>query len=181
MDKQSWILFNSQLPASPSSPRVMVWRRMRAAGAVSLQNGVWILPFAEERAAQAQELLSYVKEQGGSGQVFIVNSLTEDVEADVLGQFDKERREEYAEFLDHCGDFLAELERETREEKFTYGELEESEANFDRLQKWLPKIQARDFMGHEIAATAVSQLQACQQALEKFTEAVYQQDENSPG
>ncbi|MFQ5436792.1 MAG: Chromate resistance protein ChrB, partial [Anaerolineae bacterium] len=71
MDQQEWILFNSQLPASPSSPRVMVWRRMRAAGAVSLQNGVWILPYAPERAAQAAELLAYVKEQGGSGQVFV--------------------------------------------------------------------------------------------------------------
>lgn len=176
MSEQEWLLFNSQLPASPSSPRVMVWRRMRAAGAVSLQNGVWILPYSQERAAQAQELLAYVKEQGGSSQVFVVNSLTEEVEVDVLGQFETERQEEYAEFLEHCREFLAELERETREEKFTYGELEESEANFDRLQKWLPKIQARDFMGHELAETAVIQLQACQQALETFTQAIFLQD-----
>ncbi len=159
----------------------MVWRRMRAAGAVSLQNGVWILPYSEGRAAQAQELLEYVKGQGGSGQIFVVNSLTDDVEADIMRQFRSERGEEYAEFLEHCRDFLAELERETKEEKFTYGELEESEANFDRLQKWLPKIQSRDFMGHEMAETAVSQLQACQQALENFTQAVYLQDENLPG
>lgn len=178
MDQQEWILFNSQLPASPSSPRVMVWRRMRAAGAVSLQNGVWILPYAPERAAQAAELLAYVKEQGGSGQVFVVNSLTAEVEAGIKGQFEAERREEYAEFLQHCREFLAELERETREEKFTYGELEESEANFDRLRKWLPKVQARNFIGHELAETAVAQLQACQQALEIFTEAVYLRDEN---
>ena len=181
MEKQEWILFNSQLPASPSSPRVMVWRRMRAAGAVSLQNGVWILPNSQDGAAQAQELLGYVKEQGGSGQMFIVNALTGEVEADVLRQFEAERRAEYAEFLEHCRDFLAELERETQEEKFTYGELEESEANFDRLSKWLPKIQARDFMGHALAETAVFQLQTCQQALETFTEAVYLRDENLSG
>ena len=180
MENKQWILFNSQLPASPSSPRVMVWRRMRAVGAVSLQNGVWILPHSEERAVQAQELLDYVKKQGGSGQVFVVNSLTDDVEADVLEQFKSERGEEYAEFLGHCRDFLAELERETKEEKFTYGELEDSEANFDRLSKWLPKIQARDFMGHEMAETAVSQLRACQQALETFTQAVFLRDENPP-
>lgn len=29
-----WLLFTSQLPASPSRLRVMVWRRMKAAGAV---------------------------------------------------------------------------------------------------------------------------------------------------
>ncbi len=180
MDNQEWILFNSQLPASPSSPRVKVWRWMRAAGAVSLQNGVWILPHSKERAAQAQELLTYVKEQSGSGQLFVVNSLTEAVEADVLRQFEMERQAEYVEFLEHCRDFLAELERETEEEKFTYGAMEESEANFDRLQKWLPKVQVRDFMGHELAETAVSQLHSCQQALETFTEAVYRRDENQP-
>jgi len=159
----------------------MVWRRMRAAGAVSLQNGIWILPYSQERAKQAQELLAYVKEQGGSCQVFVVNSLTEEVEADILRQFAAERREEYGEFLEHCHQFLAELERETREEKFTYGELEESEANFDRLRKWLPKVQARNFIGHNLAETAATQLQTCQQALENFTQAVYLRDENLPG
>lgn len=180
MNKRKWILFNSQLPASPSSPRVKVWRWMRAAGAVSLQNGVWILLYSEESASQVQALLVYVKEQGGSGQLFIANSLTDKVEADILNQFRGERKAEYMEFLQHCEDFLAELKWETENEKFSYGEMEESEANFDRLQKWLPKIQARDFMGHELAETAVSQLQACQQALEIFSKAVYLEDENQP-
>ncbi len=40
-----WLLFCPQLPATPSSPRVMVWRRMRSAGSVGLDNGLWILPF----------------------------------------------------------------------------------------------------------------------------------------
>ncbi len=176
MEKQAWLLFNSQLPASPSSSRVMVWRRMRAAGAVSLQNGVWVLPHTEEQAEKAQNLLAYVKEQGGTGQLFVVNSLTDDVEADVLHRFETERAAEYDEFLGHCRDFLAELERETQEEKFTYGELEESEANVDRLKKWLPKIQARDFMGHEMMETAVAQLQTCQQTLDTFAETVYQRE-----
>lgn len=181
MSDQMWLLFSSQLPASPSSPRVKVWRRMRAAGAIGLQNGVWILPNSPELATQVQELLVFVQEQGGSGQVFVVNALTQDVEADIRSQFEKERCEEYEEFLEHCREFLEELERETRAGKFTYGELEESEANFDRLQKWLPKIQARDFMGQALAGKAIAELQSCQQKLEAFTEAVYQHDDNAPG
>jgi hypothetical protein len=181
MAKQTWVLFNSQLPASPSSPRVMVWRRMRAAGAVNLQNGVWILPYSQECIEQAQALLTYVKEQGGSGHLFVVNSLTEEVEADVWEQFEVARRKEYIEFLEHCRAFLTELKREKQAERSAYSKLEESKATLKRLFKWLPSIQARDFWGHEMAATAVAKLQACQQALENFTRAVYLREDNLPG
>ena len=41
---QTWLVFIPQLPSSPSSLRVLVWRRMRTAGAAALQQGVWVLP-----------------------------------------------------------------------------------------------------------------------------------------
>ncbi len=57
MPDSKWLLFVSQLPASPSSLRVMVWRRMRASGALGLQNGVWVLPHRQEHERFLQQLL----------------------------------------------------------------------------------------------------------------------------
>jgi hypothetical protein len=173
MTTQEWLLFNSQLPASPSSARVMVWRKMRAAGAVSLQNGVWLLPNFPEPAALMEELRTYVINQGGSSQLFAVNAFEPETEIEVMAQFAADRQAEYDEFSEHCQEFLDELARETVEQKFTYGELEESEANLDRLNKWLPKIQERDFWRNDLTVTATAQLEACRQALEAFTLAVY--------
>src|SRR5258707_12693464 len=66
MERPDWLLFLPHLPASPSSLRVLVWRRLRAAGAIGLQSGVWGLP---HRPAHAQVLLELVREgerQGGT-------------------------------------------------------------------------------------------------------------------
>ncbi len=47
MSEVGWLLLVAQLPAHPSSARVQLWRHLRSAGAVSLQNGVWVLPAGE--------------------------------------------------------------------------------------------------------------------------------------
>ncbi len=75
MSEFEWLLFLSQLPAIPSSLRVNVWRRLRDAGATSLQNGVWILPRNTENKIFMQRLLAYVKQNDASGQIFLVKGL----------------------------------------------------------------------------------------------------------
>ena len=172
----NWLLFLSQLPASPSSPRVMVWRRMKGAGAISLQNGVWILPQSDAHTTFLQELLDYVKQQSGTGYIFVVNALDEMMQTAVTTQFNLEREEEYEELVEHSQDFQAELEREIDQQKFTYAELEESETNWERLQKWLATIQARDFFLCAAGATAVTSLARSRQLLDEFIYLVYAQE-----
>jgi hypothetical protein len=36
-----WLLFLAQLPSRPSSARVALWRRLRAAGATTMVNSAW--------------------------------------------------------------------------------------------------------------------------------------------
>ena len=55
-----WLLFLSQLPAHPSSLRVNVWRKLRASGALGLQNGVWVLPDQPEQAKFLENLLDSI-------------------------------------------------------------------------------------------------------------------------
>jgi hypothetical protein len=171
-----WLLFLSQLPASPSTPRVMVWRRMKAAGAVGLQNGVWVLPHTPEQERFLEELLDYVQEQHASGQVLIVRPANEAVQQDILARFRADRDQEYDEFCEQCQIFLAEVEKETARLKFTFAELEENEQNLQRLTGWLPKIQARDFFGGSQAEAAASAMEQCRQALEVFANQVYAQE-----
>jgi len=171
------LLFLSQLPASPSSLRVMVWRRMKAAGAVGLQNGVWLLPRVPEQERFLQELLSYVEGQGASGQIFLVQPASDAVHQGILARFRADRDQEYDEFREQCQAFLAEITKETGREKFTYAELEENEHDLQKLTTWLPKIQARDFFGCDRAEAALAELAECRQALEAFAGQVYDREE----
>jgi hypothetical protein len=171
-----WLLFLPQLPTSPSTLRVMVWRRMKAAGAVGLQNGVWVLPHTPEQVDFVQELLDYVREQHASGQVFIARPISESVQQDILARFQSDRDREYDEFCEQCQTFLDEIEKETSRLKFTFAELEENEQNLQRLDGWLRKIQARDFLDGGQAGAAAAALEQCHQALEMFVNQVYAQE-----
>lgn len=69
----NWLLFLPQLPASPSTLRVMVWRRMRATGALGLQNGVWLLPHIPDMKHFTEELMNYLQEHGAKSYIFEVS------------------------------------------------------------------------------------------------------------
>ena len=176
MQDNEWLLFLSQLPASPSSLRVLVWRKLRAAGAAGLQNGVWVLPNAAKQKRFLEELLMTVRRQGGSGQVFVVHALNRAVQEDILSRFRADRDHEYEEVLEQCQAFLAEIEKEAKRQKFSFAELEENEQSFQRLKDWIAKIQKRDFFQAEKAKTAQTALEDCWKALQGFADQVYIQE-----
>lgn len=169
----NWLLFLSQLPTHPSSLRVNVWRKLRAAGALGLQNGVWLLPDRPEQTQFLADLLDTVQKQGASGQIFNVVPFTEAIEQDILARFQADRDEEYVEFLEQGEEFLAEIEKETGRQKFTFAELEEIEQFLQRLENWLEKIQKRDFSGGGKAQQAIDLLDKCRLNFETFSTEVY--------
>lgn len=175
-----WLLFLSQLPATPSSLRVMVWRRMKVAGAVSLQNGVWVLPRTTERERFLHDLLDTVQKQQAGGQIFITQAGSQVIEQDLLRRFHADRDLEYGEVIEQCSAFLAELEKETARQKFTFAELEENEQNLQRLSGWLAKIQARDFFTSPLAEPAADALVRCAQALDLYSTRVLTQEGIDP-
>jgi hypothetical protein len=169
----NWLLFLSQLPATPSSLRVAVWRRMRAAGALGLQNGVWVLPNKPDQQKLLQDLLTFIQSQGANGQIFTVSLLTVEIEKDILERFRSDRDEEYSEFCERCQEFLGEIRKESHKKKFTFAELEELEQDWQRLEAWLAKIQNRDFLGGKSARKATQLLDAGRTTLEAFSAQVY--------
>lgn len=171
--KYQWLLFCPQLPATPSSPRVMVWRRMRSAGALGLNNGLWILPYNDTAEQFIQEMKAYVESQGGTSKTFIANALDGMTETEIIERFNQDRAEEYAEFKEQCLDFLAEIEKEIGRKNFSFAEYEENEQDLDKLKVWLAKVKQRDFTGGEQAQEANDWLEKCQQALNGFATEVF--------
>jgi len=168
-----WLLFCPQLPATPSSPRVMVWRRMRTAGAAGLDNGLWILPCTDEARNFIQEIGLYLQNQGGNSKSFMANAMDDETESEILERFRLDRAEEYEELVEQCNDFLAEIEKETRRENFSFAEYEENEQDLVKLEVWLKKVKQRDFLGGNQAREAEEWLEKCRQALQSFADEVF--------
>jgi hypothetical protein len=170
---QTWLVFIPQLPSSPSSLRVFVWRRMRAAGAAALQQGVWVLPQTPEHEGFLRDVLREAQQQGGSGILLVATPLDADRTAEVVARFRADRDEEYREFEVQCRDFLAEIAKETAARNLTFAALEENEHDLQKLHTWLGKIRARDFFDAPQARAAAAALAACEGALRTFVEAIY--------
>jgi hypothetical protein len=168
-----WLLFCPQLPATPSSPRVMVWRKMHTAGAVGLDNGLWILPFSVSSEKFIREIKAYVENQGGNSKTFLSNAFDQATEEEILERFRNDRAEEYAELKEQCVDFQAEIEKELERKNFSFAEYEENEQDLVKLEVWLEKVAARDFSGGDQAREAAEWLEKCRQALQQFADAVF--------
>jgi len=169
----NWLLFLSQLPTTPSSLRVTVWRKMRAEGALGLQNGVWILPDKPEQVQFLKELGEMIQKQDAGSQVFKVTPLDDAVEQDILQRFLQDRAEEYAELKEQCAHFLAELDKEIMRRNFSYAEFEENEQDLNKLETWFSRISQRDFLGGGHAKEAADWLEKCKAEFQEFAAQVY--------
>ena len=172
----AWLVFFPQTPATPSSLRVLVWRRLQQTGALNLQGGAWMLPCVKEQERVILTLLREMEQQGGSGFFLEAKAPNEVIQAGLIERFQDERAKEYQEFSERCQQFLAEVEKETQAHKFTFAELEENEQDMLKLTRWLRKIQQRDFFVSFSSQRAQECLTQCRLALQTFTTSVYERE-----
>lgn len=173
MPEPDWLLFLPQLPSAPSSLRVLVWRRLRAAGALGLQHGVWVLPHAPEHERFLRDLLAEVAPQGGAGLLFRAAPADATGPPDLVARFGAERDREYAELVKGVARFAEDIRRETAGGGFAFAELEDVEADWEKLGRWRGRIAARDFFGAPGRAAAEVALARGREALAAFAAAVY--------
>jgi hypothetical protein len=168
-----WLLLLAQLPRTPSSARVALWRRLRAAGATTLINGAWVLPGTAPHAQLFWELRDSVLQQAGTAFVLRIPVSPPEVDEAVMALFRADRGREYDEFAERCAALLDEVGKEGGAGKYTFAEMEENEQDLEKLVRWLAKIQARDFFPGEQGQQAAAMLAQCRGSLEDFSHAVY--------
>ena len=171
---REWLLFMAQLPAAPSSARVTLWRQLKAAGATSLLTGAWVLPNGETNAGLLTRLAETALAQGASAAVFVSHAVAGVGSEEIIARFHADRAREFDEFATRTDAFLAEIDRETAADKFTFAELEEIEDDLAKLKRWLEKIIARDFFPDERQERAAETLARCRTASQTFAETVYE-------
>jgi len=163
----------AQLPSTPSSARVALWRRLRTIGATTVVNGAWVLPDTTPHARFFEQLRTNILAQGGTALVLVVPASPPEVHEAIAARFRADRGREYDEFAERCAALLDEIGKEANAEKYTFAEMEENEQDLDKLTRWLAKIQARDFFPDKRGQQAAATLARCREALNGFLQAVY--------
>jgi hypothetical protein len=171
--KMPWTLVLVQVPNEPSRHRVAVWRELRRIGAVPIGSGAWLLPAMEPFVSALDRVGTLVER--GAGSFAVLDAGPRDVAAEEVLRtaFTKVRREEWAEFVDDCGKFEAEIDKEFAKEKFTLGELEEEEQSLERLRRWFATLESRDVLQLAEAGLGAERLAACERRLNEYADEVY--------
>lgn len=153
---------------SSSTLRVHAWRKLRSLGALYLQSSVSLLPARAETRRAVARLVDRVRREGGEARVLTIALADRSEEQAVIAEFSAERSDEYNEVCSRVPAFLDEIAMERARGRATYAEVEESEADLERLRKWLARIVARDYFAAGGRAEAEAAVARCEQALDEF-------------
>lgn len=165
--KIRWLLVTLTTGAS-STLRVHAWRRLRSLGALYLQNSVCLLPALPETQRAVARLVDRIRREGGEARVLTVTLEDAAEEQAIVAEFSRERSDEYNEVCSRVPAFLEEIAMERGRGRATYVEVEESEADLERLRKWLRRVEARDYFSAAGRDAAVAAVEQCAVALAEF-------------
>jgi hypothetical protein len=163
-----WLLVIVSTTGTSSTLRVHVWRRLRSLGGLYLQQAVCLLPERPETTWAVTRLLGRVRHEGGEGRVIRISIADQCDQDAIIAEFQQERADEYQELVSRTSAFLGEIENERAKGRTTYTEVEESDADLERLRTWLGRIRARDYFGAAEAGQAQAAVERCQAALAEF-------------
>lgn len=169
-----WLVLVYRIPSEPTRLRATAWRRLKALGAVYLQNSVAALPMSSSAERSLRKLQHEIVEMSGTATLMKASVLVG--EATVIAVFQAARTDEYEEILDRCRGFLGELEHEYEKSHFSYAELEENEVDYTKLVNWLEKVRRRDVFDAPGRDVAEAELKKCELALEDYAARVYAEE-----
>lgn len=168
-----WLLLIYRIKAESSGRRTYVWRLLRQLGAVYLQQAAAILPDRPELRGELDRLGQRIRAAGGEASLLETVSPGPAWEEELVARFNAARDAEYAEILDSVESFEDEIRRETRKKRFRFAELEEGEADQEKLERWFARLVARDFFGAPGRTAAEEALARGRALLDGFTQEVY--------
>lgn len=166
--QETWLLVTVTTAGASSTLRVHAWRKLRSLGAVYLHKSVAVLPRRTATSKAVNRLADRVRQEGGQATVWAINFADPAQEGELVATFQAERSDEYGEVCSRVPAFLTEIDQERARGRTTYAEVEESEADLDRLRTWLGRVQARDYFEAPGSTEAVAAVERCAEALAAF-------------
>ena len=170
----AWILITYRLPSEPSRARVAVWREVRRAGALHLQQSVVAFPATDGFAHAVARFRAVVSDVGGESLALRAEPLEAPGHDQLVAAWNAARDAECVELAAECAKFIEEIEHEFEIEKFTDAELEEEESEHDKLERWRERIRGRDVHGAARASDADAALERAREALARYSDAVFE-------
>jgi hypothetical protein len=180
-DAKRWLLLIYRIKAESSGRRTYVWRQLRQLGAVYLQQAVAVLPDRPGLRVDLDRLGQRIRSTGGEASLLETVSPSPSWEAELVARFNAARDAEYEEILDSVESFEDEIRRETRKKRFRFAELEEGEADWEKLQQWFARLIERDFFAATGRSAAQEALDRGRGLLDEFTQEVYRAEGLDPG
>lgn len=146
----NWLILTATLPTNPSALRVRVWRALKATGAGTLREGVYVLPSGARTAQALWDLERTIAEAGADAHLLVVKARDQTQEKAFQALFDR-------------SDLYAELLQSIKQARGTIRKATEVEMrkSLRTLEQQLQGIQAGDFFpgrGGEKAAGALATL-----------------------
>lgn len=174
--RREWLILAYKVPAEPTRIRIGVWRQVKALGCLHLHQSVWLLPRTPTTDEALQKLSARIEEMGGEASLLSTSSQSTAWEERTVAAFNRARDEEYAEVVENEERFEDEVRRETRKEKFSFAELEDIEADWEKLKRWYGRVVDRDFFISPGRREAEARLAEGERMLEQFTHSVYKRE-----
>jgi DNA-binding transcriptional regulator PaaX len=180
MDGQ-WLLLIYAVPAAPSRKRAFIWRELKKVGAPYLRDGVSVLPRRADTLEHARTIAAKVEEFGGEATLVTSATLEPARSAALVEQFWAARTDEYREIGVEADRLLEHVAREVEHRQFTYAELEELEADLNKLRRWTEQVVARDYFGSGPPEGLRDAFERCESALAAFQETAAEYEARNSG
>ena len=151
----NWLVLTATLPTTPSGLRVRVWRALKATGAGTLREGVYVLPEHAPTSQALWDLERTIAESGADAHLLVVTARDEAQEKAFRAMFD--RSELYAELLQSVKEARTTLRKSTEAQlhKMLRG-----------LEQRLQTVQACDFFPGKDGRKAADALAALRREAE---------------
>ena len=169
-----WTVLIYRLPTDDSRARVAVWRELRRSGAMHVQQSVVAVPDSGAFSSEIEQLRKVITDVGGQVTALRSEALAGGDDDRLVESWNEARDAEYRELAGECAKFLAEIDHEFEIEKFTLAELDEEEAEIDKLRRWHERIQHFDVHSAPGAAAAAEAISKAEAAFERYSQAVFE-------
>ena len=132
----SWLLLLLRLPATHTTQRVAIWRKLKKSGAIQIQTSTYILPDEPARYESFQWLTQHIRDAGGDATLVRAREIEGLPNEKLIGLFNSTRAKEYTA--------LAEMLRSSKHRGKTTTK-EPAPHLIDRVRKQFREIQQTDF------------------------------------